>query len=70
MQVSSVNVQSLGQHLSLSQADDKDNAMDSSIATSVTGIRDPLGNNFTVNLYSGKMLRCSLPLLHRHPVGK
>ena len=62
LQVSTVNVQSFNQPLSFSRADDKVDAMDSSIATSVTGIRGPLGNSFTVILNSGQMLRCSLPL--------
>lgn len=36
----------------------------------VVGIRDALGDSFTVSLTSGEMLRCSLPSLCRHPVGR
>ena len=33
-------------------------------------IRDGLSDSFTVELVSREMFRCSLPLLHRHPVGE
>ena len=36
----------------------------------VAKIRDGLSDSFTVELVSKEMLRCSLPLLHRHSVGE
>lgn len=36
----------------------------------VSGIRDALGDSFTFTMSSGEMLRCSLPSLCRHPVGR
>ena len=44
--------------------------MDSHSGSSVARVRDALGDSFTVVLTSGEMLRCSLPSLCRHPVGK
>lgn len=35
----------------------------------LAGLRDPLGDSFTVVLGSKVMWRCSLPLLHQDPVG-
>ena len=52
------------------------NSIESSTASPAAGeggvakIRDGLSDSFTVELVSGEMLRCSLPLLHRHPVGE
>ncbi len=36
----------------------------------VAKIRDAVGDSFTVELVSGEMFRCSLPLLCSHPVGE
>ena len=38
--------------------------------TGVCGIRDSLGDSFMLTMSSGEMLRCSLPSLCRHPVGR
>ena len=51
------------------------NSTESSIASAageggVAKIRDGLSDSFTVELVSKEMLRCSLPLLHRHSVGE
>ena len=48
-------------------SEDMDGSTDSS---RVDGIRDALGDSFTLTWSSGKMLRCSLPSLCRHPVGR
>ena len=45
--------------------------MDGSVnPVGVVGIKDALGESFTLELVSGEMLRCCLPLLCRHSVGK
>ena len=44
--------------------------VDSTAGGGVAKIRDSLGDSFTVELNSGEMFRCSLPLFARHPAGK
>ena len=45
--------------------------MDGSVdPVGVVGIRDALGESFTLELVSCEMLRCCLPLLCRHSVGE
>ena len=47
------------------------NSMDDTVAgVGVAKVQDGLGESFTVELVSGEMFRCSLPLLCRHPVGE
>ena len=36
---------------------------------SVAQLRDSIDSSFTVVLSTGEMVRCSVPLLHRHPSG-
>lgn len=49
-----------------SHSEDMDGSAES---VGVAGIRDALGDSFTLELATGGMLRCSLPSLCRHPAG-
>lgn len=63
--MAAIDVSALVQDVSL--LPDSVNAMEGSAV--VTGVRDPIEESFTVVLDSGRMARCSLPPVYRHPVG-
>jgi len=69
-QITTIDVQSLAPSSSSPSSPSPDAMEGSSPPVTITGIRDPLGDSFTVSLDSGRTLRCSLPQLYRHPVGE
>jgi len=66
--ITTIDIQSLAPSPSSPSSPSPDAMEGSSPPVTITGIRDPLGDSFTVSLDSGRTLRCSLPLLYRHPV--